>query len=62
MTLPDQTSRKNGGMAGGSLLAFSILGGIVVGTLYGQPSIGFLGGLGVGILLYGLIWLLTRAR
>ena len=62
MTLPDQTSRKNDGMAGGSLLAFSILGGIVVGTLYGQPSIGFLGGLGVGILLYGLIWLLTRAR
>ena len=62
MTLPDGTSRKNGGMAGGSLLAFSILGGIVVGTLYGQPSIGFLGGLGVGILLYALVWLLTRAR
>ena len=47
-------------MAGGSLLAVSMVAGVVVGTLYGQPSIGFLGGLGVGLLLLILVWLLTR--
>lgn len=47
-------------MAGGSLLALSMVAGVVVGTLYGQPSIGFLAGLGVGILLFILIWLMDR--
>lgn len=53
-------SRRKGGMAGGSLLAFSLIVGAVVGTLYGQPSIGFLVGLGVGALLLLLVWLLDR--
>ena len=53
-------SRKSGGVAGGSLVALSILAGVIVGTLYGQPSIGFLTGLGIGVLLYLLVWLLGR--
>ena len=48
------------GMAGGSLLALGIVGGVVIGTLYGQPSIGFLGGLGIGLLLFILVWLIDR--
>lgn len=47
-------------MAGGFLLAAAILAGVVVGSLAGQPSIGFLAGLGVGLVLLGLVWLRAR--
>ena len=50
--------RRSRGMAGGFFLAFSLIGGVVVGTAYGQPTIGFLGGLGVGLLLLLLVFLL----
>lgn len=43
--------------AGGALLAGSILAGAVGGVLAGQPSIGFLVGAGLGLLLLGLVWL-----
>ena len=46
--------------AGGALLAFSILAGVVAGTLLRQPSIGFLAGLGAGTVLLALVWLLDR--
>jgi hypothetical protein len=49
-------------LAGGFLLAFSMIAGTVIGTLYLQPSIGFLAGLGVGLALVGLIWLYDRRR
>lgn len=52
--------RRRGGMAGGSLLALSVVAGAVIGTLNGQPSIGFLIGLGVGALLLLLVFLLDR--
>ena len=52
--------RKRGGIAGGSLVALAILAGVVVGTLYGQPSIGFLTGLALGILLWLVVWLVSR--
>ncbi len=47
-------------LAGGALLALSLVGGAVGGTMMGQPSIGFLAGLGVGLALLALIWLLDR--
>ena len=47
-------------MAGGFLLAVSIVGGVIIGGLMGQPSIGFLVGLGVGTLLAALLWLVDR--
>ena len=46
--------------AGGALLALSILAGVIAGTLLRQPSIGFLAGLGAGILLLAIVWLLER--
>jgi hypothetical protein len=47
-------------MAGGFLLALGIIGGVIVGGLLGQPSIGFLAGLGAGIVLVAIIWLIDR--
>ena len=46
--------------AGGSILAFAILAGTIIGLIYRQPSIGFLVGTGVGVLLLGAIWLRDR--
>lgn len=46
--------------AGGFLLALAILVGVVAGSLLGQPSIGFLGGLGIGLAALGLLWLADR--
>lgn len=50
-------SEKTEIQSGGSLLAFSIIGGTLAGVIAGQPSIGFLGGTGVGLVLLAIIWL-----
>jgi hypothetical protein len=49
-------------MAGGFLLAISLLAGTVLGAGRGQASIGFVAGLGVGLALLLAIWLLDRRR
>jgi hypothetical protein len=46
--------------SGGVLLALSILAGAVIGIFAHQPSIGFLAGTGIGLLLLVLVWLLDR--
>jgi hypothetical protein len=46
--------------SGGSLLAFSIIGGTLAGVIAGQPSIGFLGGTALGLVLLIIIWLKNR--
>jgi hypothetical protein len=53
---------REGGIrkGGGFILAVSILVGALVGVFLHQPSIGFLVGLGVGVLLALLVWLLDR--
>lgn len=48
--------------AGGFLLALSILVGPIVGAMFGQPSFGFLAGLGIGLLLLVAVWLGDRSR
>ncbi|MGE0180546.1 MAG: hypothetical protein AB7O91_12090 [Sphingomonas sp.] len=48
--------------AGGVLLAAAILGGVVIGSALGQPSIGFLAGLGIGLIALILIWAGDRGR
>ena len=48
--------------AAGSMLAISIIAGAVAGVIVGQPSIGFLVGLGAGLLLLLLFWLNDRRR
>jgi uncharacterized membrane protein (UPF0136 family) len=49
-------------VAGGALLALSLIVGSVIGVLRGQPSIGFIGGLGVGLALLVVVALIDRAR
>jgi hypothetical protein len=49
-------------MAGGFLLAVSLLAGTVLGASRGQASIGFVAGLGMGLALLLLVWLIDRAR
>jgi hypothetical protein len=48
--------------AGGSLLAASILIGVLAGALLGQTSIGFLVGTGIGLLILAFMWLRDRNR
>lgn len=49
-------------MAGGFLLALSLIAGVITGIIYREPSIGFLAGFGIGLLLAALVWLFDRLR
>ena len=49
-------------IAGGALLAVSLIVGTVIGVLKGQPSVGFIGGMGVGLALLITVALIDRAR
>jgi UDP-N-acetylmuramyl pentapeptide phosphotransferase/UDP-N-acetylglucosamine-1-phosphate transferase len=49
-------------IAGGFLLALSLIVGSVLGAGQGQASIGFVAGLGVGLALLLLVWLIDRLR
>ena len=46
--------------SGGCLLAFSVLAGAFVGLIFGQPSIGFLAGSAIGLVLVLAVFLLDR--
>ncbi len=48
--------------AGGFFLAVSIIAGVIIGSILGEPSMGFLGGTGVGLVLLGLVWLIDRRK
>jgi uncharacterized membrane protein len=56
------SQRTHYSRAAGSMLAISIIAGAVAGVIVGQPSIGFLVGLGAGVLLAILFWLNDRRR
>jgi hypothetical protein len=49
-------------IAGGALLALSLIAGTLLGVRNGQPTIGFLAGLGAGIALVIAIALIDRVR
>ncbi|MEI9928046.1 MAG: hypothetical protein WDN44_10585 [Sphingomonas sp.] len=49
-------------ISGGFLLMVSLLVGVMIGAWQGQASIGFVGGLGVGLALLLVVWLRDRAR
>jgi hypothetical protein len=54
---------ENGGKlarSSGCLLAFSLLAGTFVGLTLGQPSIGFLAGSALGLILVIAVFLLDR--
>ena len=48
--------------SGGVLLALSIVAGAVGGVIGGQPSVGLVAGLAVGLLLLAGVWLIDRRR
>lgn len=48
--------------AAGALLAFSVIAGALIGTLNGEPSLGFLIGAGIGVLISVMVWLIDRRR
>jgi hypothetical protein len=48
--------------AAGFILAISILAGAIGGSVVGQPSIGFLAGLGAGLAAAILFWMVERRR
>lgn len=49
-------SNSGSPMGGGAPLALLVLAGVIIGGLMGQPSIGLLVGLGLGIIVALLIW------
>lgn len=53
-------SGRNLSRSGGCLLAFSVVAGAFVGTILGQPSIGFLAGSALGLMLVLAVFLLDR--
>ena len=55
-------SSKPAPIAGGALLALSLVVGTVVGVRQGQPSIGFLAGMAIGIALLVIVALIDRIR
>ena len=59
MTTPP---RKRAPMAGGFLLAMSIIAGTILGGLRGEPSAGFIAGGILGLVLLLVAWLVDRAR
>ena len=49
-------------LSGGCLLALAILVGAAVGLAWRQPTIGMLAGLGAGLALLALVWLVDMGR
>lgn len=55
MNDPAPRQNKNP-MGGGAPIAFLTIAGTIIGGLLGQPSIGLLVGLGIGVVIAVLIW------
>jgi len=53
---------RPGPQAGGFIIAVAIVAGTIVGGLNGQPSIGLLAGLGLGVAAAVAVWLVDRRR
>jgi hypothetical protein len=53
-------SGRNLARSGGCLLALSVIGGTFVGTILRQPSIGFLAGAALGLVLALAVFLVDR--
>lgn len=55
-------SRKSGAQGSGAIIAGAIIAGVVGGIIVGQPSIGFLVGTGLGVLIAILLTVRSRGR
>jgi hypothetical protein len=49
-------------MAGGVFILIGLLGGVIIGAVYNQPSAGMVIGMGIGIATATLIWLIDSKR
>lgn len=49
-------------MAGGFLLAIALIVGVIAGAAKGEPSLGFVIGLGVGLAGLLAVWLMDQRR
>lgn len=49
-------------MAGGFILAIALIAGVVIGMAKGEASMGFIGGLAVGLAGLLIVWLMDRRR
>ena len=54
--------RKSAPRGGGAIIASAIIAGVIGGIIAGQPSMGFLAGAGMGVLIALLLWLKDRRR
>jgi hypothetical protein len=55
-------SEKNTARAPGFLIALGPIAGTVIGSMRGQPTLGFLGGMCFGVVALLVFWLLDRRR
>lgn len=56
------TNSSRAPLAGGSLLAVSLIAGTIFGASRGQASMGFVAGLAIGVALVIMVWLVDRVR
>jgi hypothetical protein len=49
-------------LSGGFLIAASLMIGVIFGAWKGQPSLGFVVGLGVGVVLAVAVWQFDKMR
>ena len=49
-------------MAGGFILAIALIAGVIIGMARGEASMGFVGGLAVGLAGLLIVWLVDRRR
>ncbi|RJF91522.1 hypothetical protein [Sphingomonas cavernae] len=49
-------------LAGGAAIALCAILGVVIGAVAGQPSMGFLGGVGLGVAIAVATWLWDKRR
>lgn len=54
------TDPKSSTAGGGCLIAIAVLAGVIIGLFVHQPTIGFLGGLAVGVAAAVAVWLSDR--
>ncbi|WP_326523171.1 hypothetical protein [Sphingomonas sp.] len=60
MPAPAPLPPKRRPIGPGGPFVLALFAGVIIGLIYGQPTIGFLGGLATGIAVALLIWLRDR--